>query len=81
MYSENLLQILKIHYEFFSVRNVLNQQFWISNFIHESDMKNMIAKLSTNQSKWAQYHLKGGPDTLRAADIQSLAERLVKEKE
>jgi hypothetical protein len=44
-------------------------------------MKNMIAKLSTNQSKWAQYHLKGGPDTLRAADIQSLAERLVKEKE
>ena len=46
-------------------------------------MKNMIGWLQNyplTQSKRAQYHLKGGPDTLRASDIQSLAERLVKEK-
>lgn len=37
-------------------------------------------KIALTQAKRAQYHLKAGPDKLRAADIQSLAERLVKEK-
>jgi predicted Zn-dependent protease len=47
----------------------------------EEALANDKPKIALTQSKRAQYHLKGGPDTLRAADIQSLAERLVKEKE
>jgi predicted Zn-dependent protease len=37
-------------------------------------------KVALSQAKRAQFHLKEGPDKLRAADIQSLAEKLVKDK-
>lgn len=47
----------------------------------EEALANDKPKIALTQAKRAQYHLKGGPDKLRAADIQSLAERLVKEKE
>lgn len=47
----------------------------------EEALTNDKPEIALTQAKRAQYHLKTGPDKLRAADIQSLAERLVKEKD